>query len=223
MSLHLPQLTPGQVAALRRDYMQRGLNEADVDPDPFRQFDAWFTEALNSQAVAEPNAMVLSTCDAGGRPRGRFVLLKGFDARGFVFFTNQESAKARALADNPHAALTFGWIPLERQVCIEGAVTKMERAAVEAYFATRPRGSRLGAWASPQSEVIPGRAVLEENLRAAEARFPGETPVPPPPQWGGYLLAPERIEFWQGRTNRLHDRLRYRRDGGRWIIERLAP
>jgi pyridoxamine 5'-phosphate oxidase len=223
MSQHVSPLTPEQVAALRRDYMQRGLNESDLDPDPFRQFAAWFTEAAGSQAVVEPNAMVLSTADADGRPRGRYVLLKGFDARGFVFFTNQESAKAKALAANARAALTFGWIPLERQVCIEGTVTKMERAAVEAYFATRPRGSRLGAWASPQSEVISGRAVLEENLRAAEARFPGETPVPAPPNWGGYLLAPERIEFWQGRTNRLHDRLRYRREGENWVIERLAP
>jgi len=215
--------TSAQIAALRRDYMQRALNEAEIDPDPIRQFALWFDEAAKSGAVAEPNAMVLSTADAEGQPRGRFVLLKGFDARGFVFFTNQESAKGRALAGNPRAALTFGWIPLERQVCIEGAVTKMDRGAVEAYFATRPRGSRLGAWASPQSEVIPGRAVLEENLRAAEARFPGETPVPAPPPWGGYLLAPERIEFWQGRTNRLHDRLRYRREGGRWLVERLAP
>ena len=211
------------IAGLRRDYMQRALNETEVDPDPFRQFGAWFHEATGSPAIAEPNAMVLSTSDGDRQPRGRFVLLKGFDDQGFVFFTNQESAKGRALAANPLAALTFGWIPLERQVCIEGTVSKMEREAVEAYFAKRPRGSRLGAWASPQSEVIPSRAVLEDNLRAAEARFPGETPVPAPPAWGGYRLTPERIEFWQGRTNRLHDRLRYRRAGGTWVIERLAP
>jgi pyridoxamine 5'-phosphate oxidase len=215
--------TPDEIAALRRDYMQRGLLESEMDADPFRQFHAWFAEALGTPLVAEPNAMVLSTASAEGQPRGRYVLLKGFDARGFVFFTNQASAKGRALEANPLAALTFGWIPMERQICIEGRVAKMERAAVEAYFASRPRGSRLGAWASPQSEVIAGREVLEKNLAEAEARFPGGTPVPAPPDWGGYLLVPERIEFWQGRTNRLHDRLRYRSEGARWVIERLAP
>lgn len=214
-------LSSSEMAALRRDYMQRGLEESDLDPDPFKQFAAWFQEALDSKAIAEPNAMVLSTASTEGQPRGRFVLLKGFDAEGFVFFTNQQSAKGRALEINPRAALTFGWIELERQVCIEGAVSKTPRAAVEAYFQTRPRGSRLGAWASPQSAVIPGRTILETRLAEADARFPDD--VPPPGEWGGYRLAPESIEFWQGRTNRLHDRLRYRKGGSGWIIERLAP
>lgn len=212
-----------KIADLRRDYMQRGLAEADLDPDPFRQFAHWFQEALDSKLILEPNAMILSTVSAEGQPRGRFVLLKRFSAKGFVFFTNQTSAKAQDLETNPKAALTLGWLELERQVCIEGSVTKTQRADVEAYFQTRPRGSRLGAWASPQSEVIPNRTVLDERLAEADARFPGEVPVPPPEEWGGYILAPERIEFWQGRTNRLHDRLRYRKDGAKWLIERLAP
>jgi len=209
------------IAALRRDYMQRGLDEVDLDPDPFRQFAAWFQEALAAKVIAEPNAMVLSTVSPEGQPHGRYVLLKGFDEEGFVFFTNYQSTKGHHLDANPRAALTFGWIELERQVCVEGSVTKTPRAAVEAYFQTRPRGSRLGAWASNQSEVIPGRDVLTARLAEAETRYTGD--VPPPPQWGGYRLAPQQIEFWQGRTNRLHDRLGYRKDGTSWMIERLAP
>lgn len=214
-------LRADQIAALRRDYMLRGLDEADLDPDPVRQFAAWFHEAIEAKVIAEPNAMVLSTVSAEGQPRGRFVLLKGFDSSGFIFFTNYQSAKGRDLALNPQAALTFGWIELERQVCIEGKVTQTPRIAVENYFKTRPRGSRLGAWASSQSQVIPNRDILVSQLKDAESRFSDD--VPPPPEWGGYLLVPERIEFWQGRTNRLHDRLRYRREGPNWIIERLAP
>jgi len=219
MSTGLP--SAAQVAALRRDYMQRGLDEADLAPDPFQQFALWFQEALNCPAIAEPNAMILSTVSPEGQPHARFVLLKGFSAEGLVFFTNYDSEKGRDLAANPRAALTFGWIELERQVRIEGTVSPLPRSAAEAYFQTRPRGSRLGAWASNQSEVIPNRAVLEAQLAEADARFPEN--VPPPATWGGYRLAPERFEFWQGRTNRLHDRLRYRKNGADWLIERLAP
>ena len=219
MSTDLPSAS--QVAALRRDYIQRGLDEANLAPDPFRQFARWFQEALDCPAIAEANAMVLSTVSPEGQPHARVMLLKEFDAEGFVFFTNYGSEKGRDLAANPHAALTFDWHELERQVRIEGAVSQTPRAAAEVYFQTRPRGSRLGAWASNQSEVIPNRAVLEARLAEADARFPDD--VPTPATWGGYRLVPERVEFWQGRTNRLHDRLRYRKNGAAWIIERLAP
>ena len=219
MSIGLPPAS--LVSALRRDYMQRALDEADLAPDPVQQFALWFQEALNCSAIAEPNAMVLATVSPEGQPHARFVLLKGFDAKGFVFFTNFCSEKGRDLDATPRAALTFGWIEQERQVRIEGAVSQMPRAAVEAYFETRPRGSRLGAWASNQSDVIPNRAFLEARLAEADAHFPEA--VPPPATWGGYRLAPERFEFWQGRTNRLHDRLRYRKEETGWIVERLAP
>jgi len=201
--------------------MQRALDEANLAPDPIQQFGIWFNEAMDCEAIAEPNAMILATVSPEGQPHARYVLLKGFDAKGFIFFTNFCSEKGRDLDVNPRASLTFGWIEQERQIRIEGTVNQMPRSAVEAYFQTRPRGSRLGAWASNQSDVIPNRAFLEERLAEAEAHFPDE--VPPPATWGGYRLAPAQIEFWQGRTNRLHDRLRYRKKGADWIIERLAP
>lgn len=211
------------LADLRRDYSLAGLNETDLAADPIQQFRKWFQEALAAQVV-EPNAMVLATVDASGQPSTRAVLLKAVDEGGFSFFTNYESRKGRELAANSKAALTFPWIALERQVCIAGSVTRLSAEESEAYFKVRPRGSRLGAWASPkQSEVVAGRAVLEERMQQMEARYPGEE-IPRPPYWGGYTLRPDEIEFWQGRPSRLHDRLRYtRQSDGLWKIERLSP
>lgn len=211
------------IAHLRRDYSLAGLSEGDLAADPIQQFQKWFHEALAAE-ITEPNAMVLATVDAAGQPSTRVVLLKAVDERGFSFFTNYESRKGREMASNPRAALTFPWIELERQVCITGRVSKVSREESDAYFNQRPRGSRLGAWASPkQSEVVPDRATLEERMRRFEAQHPGED-VPLPPYWGGYILAPDAVEFWQGRPSRLHDRLRYsRQPDGAWKIERLSP
>lgn len=210
------------LSGLRREYTLRGLHERELDPDPLRQFHRWMQEAMAAE-LTEPNAMVLATVDARGRPSTRTVLLKRVDERGFSFFTNYESRKGRELAANPRAALTFPWLDLERQVNIEGTVTRLSRAESEAYFNERPRGSRLGAHASRQSAVIAGREVLEARLAEVEALHPGEA-VPLPEAWGGLVLAPEAMEFWQGRPSRLHDRLRYRRqDDGTWKIERLSP
>jgi pyridoxamine 5'-phosphate oxidase len=211
------------IANLRRDYCLAGLREADLVANPIEQFQKWFHEAVAAE-ITEPNAMVLATVDASGQPSTRVVLLKGVDARGFSFFTNYDSRKGRELAGNPKASLTFPWIALERQVCIAGQVTKVSREESEAYFKLRPHKSRLGALASPkQSEVIAGRAVLEARMRELEAKYPGDD-IPLPSYWGGYILAPSEIEFWQGRPSRLHDRLRYLlQPDHSWKIERLSP
>jgi pyridoxamine 5'-phosphate oxidase len=209
------------LAAMRQEYLTRSLLEGEVEADPFRQFQAWFEEA-HALSVYEPNAMALATADAEGRPSVRMVLLKGVDERGLSFFTNLSSRKAREIAANPRAALTFWWGPMERQVRFEGTIEGVSEAEADAYFATRPRGAQIGAWASAQSSTIAGREVLEAAVAELEARY-GEGDVPRPPVWGGYRLLPEVVEFWQGRGDRLHDRLLYSREGDAWRIARLAP
>ena len=206
---------------MRQDYGIAGLLEKDLAKDPFRQFAQWFKEA-EAGKVPEPNAMVLGTVGRDGQPSVRTVLLKGVDKRGFVFYTNYESRKSHELTGNPRAGLVFPWITLERQVIVEGTVFRVSREEAEVYFHSRPRKSQLAAWASPQSTVVAGRAVLEESFRGTEKKF-GDKTVPLPPQWGGWRLAPSAMEFWQGRRNRLHDRLRYRLEtDGTWVIDRLA-
>jgi pyridoxamine 5'-phosphate oxidase len=229
------------LADIRREYSLGSLEDADLDANPLAQFNRWFLQAstggrwrrvgiacyklwqaLLGRAPVDVNAMTLATVDPAGRPSTRMVLLKGVEERGFIFFTNYDSRKGRELADNPNGALTFYWADLEREVCVAGMVSKLSHDESEAYFKSRPRGNRLAAWVSPQSSAIADREVLEKRWKVMAAKFPGEVPLPP--NWGGYLLHPERIEFWQGRPNRLHDRFCYtRQPGGIWELERLAP
>ena len=233
------------IADIRREYNLTGLRREDLAPEPLAQFKLWFDQATGARASGrvlkflvrtykallglknveqiDVNAMTLATVDKEGRPSARMVLLKGVDERGFIFFTNYQSRKARELAENPHASLVFYWPELERQVCVAGTVSKVPSAESDAYFRSRPRGSRLAAWASNQSEAVPNRAKLEERWAEFERKFP-EPGVPRPPHWGGYVLAPERVEFWQGRPNRLHDRFVYTRQADqKWNVERLTP
>jgi pyridoxamine 5'-phosphate oxidase len=212
---------PRELSDLRREYAAGGLDESDLETEPVAMFRRWMHDAV-AAGLHEPNAMVLSTVSAEGAPASRIVLLKGIDERGFVFFTNYESRKADDLDARPRCALLFPWHPLERQVRVEGTAARLSEHENDVYFGSRPRASQLGAWASPQSEVIPDRSVLEARYEEAAERF-GEGDVPRPENWGGFCVVPERVEFWQGRLGRLHDRLRYRRTPSGWAVERLAP
>lgn len=219
MSAALPDR---DLADLREEYARGGLDEADLAPDPLATFARWYDE-VTAAGVHEPNAMVVATVDPDGTPSSRVVLLKGFGPDGFRFFTNTASRKGVALAAEPRCALLFPWHPLERQVRVEGRAVPLDDADVAAYFARRPRGSRLGAWASPQSREVGSRDDLTTAYDAADARFGDDTEVPVPPTWGGYRVVPDVVEFWQGRPSRLHDRLVYRRSGADWRVVRLAP
>jgi pyridoxamine 5'-phosphate oxidase len=212
-----------RLASWRREYEDRGLTRSDLGTDPIVAFVNWL-EAARHAGLHEPNAMVVATADSNGEPSARLVLLKAVDERGFVFYTNHESRKATDLLLNPACALLFPWHPLERQVRIEGTATRVSDQESDQYYASRPRASQLGAWASPQSTVVPNRDYLHERYAAASDRFQGVDDVPRPPYWGGFRVRPHRIEFWQGRPGRLHDRIRFERaDESTWVVERLAP
>jgi pyridoxamine 5'-phosphate oxidase len=214
--------TPADPTSSRYEHAAQGLRRRDLDSDPIKQFGNWFTAAIEA-GIRDVNAMSLATAGPDAKPSVRIVLLKGFDQDGFVFFTNYESEKGRQLDQNPNAALGFYWIELDRQIRINGPVTRTDKEESERYFHSRPLGSQLGAWASRQSDVIDGRRVLDARMAEVTERY-GKGPIPLPPHWGGYRLKPVTIEFWQGRPNRLHDRFRYtRRADGTWCIDRLAP
>ena len=214
-------VTAMSIADIRREYAHARLDESNVNADPVAEFDLWFSQALEAK-VLEPNAMALATSTPEGSPSVRIVLLKGYDQRGFVFFTDYRSRKGSELESNPHAALAFYWGELERQVRITGSVERTSQEESEKYYRSRPLGSRLGAWVSHQSRVIPSRTPLETGLREVKERFSTDD-VPLPPHWGGYRLRPVEVEFWQGREDRLHDRIRYLREGEWWRVDRLSP
>lgn len=218
----MTDLDLGQVASLRFDHSAPPLDASDLHPDPLAQFRSWLAEAVEA-GLLEPTAMTLATADADGRPSARTMLLRGLDDEGFVFFTNYQSRKGRELAVNPYGAVVFRWLELGRQVTATGSVVRLDEAASDAYFATRPRGSQVAAWASAQSSVVPGRGVVESLHAETERRY-GGAEVPRPPFWGGLRLVPASVEFWQGRPHRLHDRLRYlRQPRDSWRVERLSP
>ncbi len=210
------------LADLRNEYTKASLDIAAVDKNPINQFNHWFSEALTLE-VLEPNAMNLATINETGRPSSRIVLLKGVEDGGFIFFTNYQSHKGRDLEKNPACALTFFWPELERQIRIEGIAERISAEESEKYFKTRPRGSQIGAWASPQSSIIKDRTLLEDRVNQLEKKFEGESTLPKPNQWGGFAVSPILLEFWQGRKNRLHDRIQYTKVDGKWIIHQLAP
>lgn len=215
-------LRRARLAALRRSYQRSGLDVGDLAPDPVSQFQRWFDDAVRD-GLTEPNAMVLATAAPDGTPSARTVLLKGLDERGFVLFTNRDSRKGTEMRANPVASLVFPWFEVDRQVVVTGHVSEVSRAESAAYFASRPRDSQLGAWASPQSTTVTDRGVLDEAYAAVRRRWPDGTDVPLPDHWGGFRITPGTVEFWQGRVSRMHDRLRYRRVGDAWTVERLAP